>query len=49
MDIHTRQFDNSPQRNLRIAKLENVEKEESDSLHDDSDEENHKQKQRRYR
>ncbi|CAF1049981.1 unnamed protein product [Rotaria sp. Silwood1] len=49
MDIHTHQSSDSPNKEIKMVGLDNIEKEESDSLSGYSDEENHKRKQRRYR
>ena len=49
MDIHTHQSSDSLNKEIKMLGLENIEKEESDSLSGYSDEENHKRKQRRYR
>ncbi|CAF1284069.1 unnamed protein product [Rotaria sordida] len=49
MNIHTHQSSDSSNKEIKMIGLENIEKEECDSLSGYSDEENHKRKQRRYR
>lgn len=49
IDYHIHRSTDSPNKNIKMIGLENIEKDETDSLSGHSDEENHKRKQRRYR